>query len=340
MTSSEASPPEAPDYVDSWVNSFAPVTEIINAPDEQEDWIVKYLLRPGTYMIVYGREGRGKSRILYQLGAAIADGGTWFGCAVEDRGNVVFLQADMAPKESKAIIKAASKMNLLRDNIFFPTTFGILDVLTPEGQDVLLGIKERLDPKVLIIDTATDVYEPKMRHKDDTVNAPVRECVRTFRAIFPDAGLIFVLHERKSSQFLQAKGVEDEDSALGGGEWTRKAASVVRLKGLNDVHAELQIRKTRDRKPYAKLKIRRNSFGFFEPEVEDLDALQALVIWPGIASLVVPDRVNVSSVARSIEEASGGRLKAESVRRAYQRAKDSETEFGWERMLENAPQGV
>lgn len=325
-------------YVSSWLDSFAPVTEIAKEPDETEEWIVKGLLRSGTYMIVYGREGRGKSRIIYQLAAAIADGSSWFGCDIEDTGSVVFLQADMAPKESKAIIRAADKIGLLRPNIFFPRVFGTIDVLTPDGAKVLEGIKERFSPKVVVIDTATDVFEPKKRHGDDAANGPIRECIRAFRLAFPDAGLIFVLHERKTSQFLQAKGMEDEDSALGGGEWTRKAASVVRLKGINETHAELQIRKTRDKRPFTKLTLRRNAQGFFEIERETLKPQQALLMWPHLDGTTWGGElpVTVSGVCRSIEKATKGQVSFDAARKAYHRAKESEVEFGWERWLEDA----
>jgi hypothetical protein len=324
-------------YVSSWIESFAPVTDIIKEPDEDEDWIVKWLLRPGTYMVVYGREGRGKSRIIYQLAAAIADSSSWFGCDVEDTGNVIFLQADMAPKESKAIIKSAAKMGLLRPNIFFPRVFGTIDVLTPEGKRVLEGIRERFEPKVIVIDTATDVFESKGHHKDDSANGPIRECIRVFRTIFPNAGLIFVLHERKTSQYLQAKGVEDEDSALGGGEWTRKAASVVRLKGINETHAELQIRKTRDKRPFTKLSLRRNSQGFFEIEPSELKPQQALLMWPHLDGIVwdgvLP--VTVSGVCKSLEETTKGAVKFDALRKAYGRAKERDVEFGWECWLDD-----
>lgn len=320
-------------YVTSWIDSFAPVTSIINEPDEQEDWIIKWLLRAGTYMIVYGREGRGKSRILYQLAVAIADRSSWFGCDIEDTGNVIFLQADMAPKESKAIIKAAAKADLLRDSIFFPRTFGVINVLTPEGLEVLQGIQERFRPKVVVIDTATDVFEASAQQTNAEANKPIRECIRAFRTVFPEAGLVFVLHERKTSQFLQAKGLEDEDSALGGGEWTRKAASVVRLKGVNETHAELQIRKTRDKKPFTKMTLARTPQGFFEAEMADLSPQQALFLWPRIRGANPSIPVTVSGVCRDIESATEGKIKMDALRKTYQRAKDSEVEFGWEKCL-------
>lgn len=317
-------------YVDEWLASFASTDEILARPDEEEDWLIRGLLRPTTYMIVFGKEGLGKSRILYQLAKSFSDGAPWLGFEVCARGNVLFLEADMAPKESKAIIRDGHAAGFHAPNAFFPTQFGFIDVLQHDGAEVLRGLQERLNPRVVVVDTATDVFTSG---SGDNINEPIRDAVRAFRVAFPNAGIIFVLHERKTSQFLQAKGVEDEDAALGGGEWGRKASGVLRLKGKNETQVEVQVRKTRDVVPFRAITLTRDDFGFFHIARENMSCDHALALWPNLPNLKMPSEVSISSVCRSIEDASEGKLKLDALRKSYQRAKRKKVFFPWEKGL-------
>ncbi len=314
------------EFVKAWLDSFATSEEILSEPAVEEPWLIRGLLRPGTYGIVFGREGGGKSRLLYQLAKSFHDGSPWCGFDVPGRGNVIFVEADMSPTESRSILEDAYEDGFHAPNSIWPTRYGFLDVLTPEGEQILDGLQDRFDPALVVVDTATDVFTPA----SGDINTPVRDAIRAFRVAFPYAGILFVLHERKASQFLQAKGVEDEDAHLGAGEWPRKASCSLRLKGINETHAKLQVRKTRDVVPFRNLILERTNNGFFTVDTTRLTPEQALAIYPAIEGLVEPEVRTVRGISKAIEAATDGSVKAEAVRKAFQRAKKKKVVFAWE----------
>jgi hypothetical protein len=315
----------------TWIDSFVRAEDLIALREEEPDWLLRGLLLPGTYMIVFGKEGLGKSRLVYQLAHAFQTGEAWFGLEICKTGRVLYLEADMSPEQSAALVRDATASGMEGGDIVFPSAYGSLNVLEPMGEQGLALLQERFNPMIVVVDTATDVFD------GDEGNEAAKQAIRAFRQAFENAGLVFILHERKKSQFLQAKGIEDEDAYLGAGEWSRKASGVVRLQGVNEQLARLAIRKTRDIVPWKSLQVVRNSHGFFETHMgSPQNAKEALHLWPNFPG-VNGDRgvTTISGVCRSIEKGTEGRFKADTVRRAFQRAREEGIRFHWLSQIED-----
>lgn len=310
----------------TWIDSFVSAEDLIaEMADQEPDWLLRGLLLPGTYMIVFGKEGLGKSRLVYQLAHAFQTGDAWFGLEVCQTGRVLYLEADMSPEQSAVLVRDAAAAGMTGGDIIFPSVYGTLNVLEPMGEQALALLQERFNPKIVVVDTATDVFD------GDEGNEAAKQAIRAFRSCFENAGIIFILHERKKSQFLQAKGIDDEDAYLGAGEWSRKASGVVRLQGVNEQLAQINIRKTRDLVPWKKLQVARNGHGFFEAHIgSPQNAKEALHLWPNFPGVNGDRKAStISAVCRSIEKATEGRFKADTVRRAFQRAQEEGIRFHW-----------
>jgi hypothetical protein len=314
-----------------WLESFVTVDELVKTTGEPE-WLLEEVLLPNTTAILYGKEGKGKSRLMYQLAHSIQTGDPFFGIKVCKTGPVLMLQADMSPEQNAIAGEWAMKVGLKTDEIYTPGEYGFINVLEADGKQALEVLADQIEPVLVIVDTATDVYD-EPGQDGPSLNDVVKRVVRTFRKAFPGAAILFVLHERKKSQYLQAKGGTDTDAALGGGEWTRKASGVFRLVEINEYFAELYLEKARGVKPWECIKLRRGEGGFFHTDLGNIkDVRQALAVWPQLIG-VDPEEAkkvtSISGVCRSISEASNGALKVDALRKAYQRAVDRNTRFAW-----------
>lgn len=314
-----------------WLESFVTVDELVETAGEPE-WLLEEVLLPNTTAILYGKEGKGKSRLMYQLAHSIQTGEPFFGIKVCKTGPVLMLQADMSPEQNALAGACAIRAGFKTDQIYTPSEYGFINVLEADGKQALTVLAEQIKPVLVIVDTATDVYD-EPGESGPSLNDVVKKVVRTFRKAFPGAAILFVLHERKKSQYLQAKGGTDSDAALGGGEWTRKASGVFRLVHINQFFAELYLEKARGVKPWECIKLRRGEGGFFFSDVGDIkDINQALAVWPqliGVDQEEAKKVTSISGVCRSISEASNGVLKVDALRKAYQRAVDRNTKFAW-----------
>jgi hypothetical protein len=314
-----------------WLESFVTVDELVAETGEPE-WLLEEVLLPNTTAILYGKEGKGKTRLMYQLAHSIQTGDPFFGIKVCKTGPVLMLQADMSPEQNAIAGEWVMKVGLKTDQIYTPGEYGFINVLKEDGKQALEILAEQIQPVMVIVDTATDVYD-EPGEGGPSLNDVVKQVVRTFRKAFPGAAILFVLHERKKSQYLQAKGGTDADAALGGGEWTRKASGVFRLVEVNEFFAELHLEKARGVKPWECIKLRRGQGGFFHTDLSNIkDTRQALAVWPYLDGVDLEEakKVNsISGVCRSISEASDGKLKVDALRRAYQRAVDRNTRFAW-----------
>jgi len=319
-----------------WLDSFGPAEELRTMEFTEEDWLIKDMLVAGSYMVVYGKEGAGKSRLMYQLAHCFQTGEPWFGLQIPQTGTVLYLEMDMSPLESGVLLRDAYEVGFTEDsNIIFPKRRGLLDVMKKPGIDALEELKERFEPLIVMIDTITDVYESL--GKGENVNDEIKRVISPFRSIFEDSGNIFMLHERRLSQYLQSKDYKDKDAMLGGGETARKASSVIQIEKPSECIRDITIHKSRQRKPFEKLRVftSEEERGFCHVDLKAVDnSRQALALWPHIKGLdpeEVEEATSIRAVCRSIESFSGGKLKEDTVKQAYYRAKKAGVTFLWER---------
>jgi len=320
----------------AWLDSFGPAEELREMEFTDEDWLIRDMLVAGSYMVVYGKEGAGKSRLMYQLAHCFQTGEPWFGLQIPQTGTVLYLEMDMSPMESGVLLRDAYEVGFTEDsNIIFPKRRGLLDVFKKPGKDALEDLRDRFNPLIVMVDTITDVYETL--GKGENVNDEIKRVISPFRSVFEDSGNIFMLHERRLSQYLQSKGYQDKDAMLGGGETARKASSVIQIQKPNERVRDITIHKSRQSKPFETLRVftSEEERGFCHVDLKAVDnSRQALALWPNIAGLdpeEVAEATSVRAVCRSIEKFSGGTLKENTIRQAYKRAKKNGVTFFWER---------
>src|SRR5690606_535980 len=66
---------------------------------EVPPWILRPFLVNGSTMMLYGRQGIGKSSLALQLAYSLTSGEPWMGFPVARSGPVIYLQLDMSVEE-------------------------------------------------------------------------------------------------------------------------------------------------------------------------------------------------------------------------------------------------
>lgn len=297
---------------------------IANMPPEPE-WIVEPLLLPESFMHFYGREGKGKSRILYQLAHSVVTGTSWLGFLVRKTGKVLYLELDMGVRELAKLIHDAKEVGLATEGILVSESRPYVNVLDPAHARDLAALNEQHNPVVVIVDTADESYDVPI-----ATNEVVTNVIRKFRLAFPQAGLVFVNHEKKASEFTA-----DDLLYLGASKWSRGASSVVQLKAVNQHEATLSVFKVRAHNHRNEIKLERSeeSKGFF-----------SLAEWTlGLALQAFPDCLPNPAAAASCETkadvyrliaAALGNKSSGAVKMEHKRLRDNGEYFQWEARFE------
>lgn len=335
----EAAVEEAPregtaSYYRNWAASFIPASDFIAQTTVAQPWIIRGIVRPGTYTHCFGYQGTGKSRLWWQIGYAIAAGlDSVLGFEVCEHGPVLFLECDMAPEETRALILDAEQEGLVHPDLIVPSEFGVLDVRTPAGQDFLHHLNGTFRPVLVIVDTVSDVYT---RRDLENVNDSIRDVRRVFRVAFPQAGISFQNHVRKASNRGGETGEHESDDALGGGDWARHAVSDLKLGRVSGTHEQVKLKLLKTRGPllFDEKTLARTEHGFFAEQVNTAawSADEALVRWPKIPNLKTDPGScrSLAAVFRAIHEAIP-HVTPDALKKARRRRHDRGETYVWER---------
>jgi predicted ATP-dependent serine protease len=260
-----------------------PISELVAEAPEEEEWVIKHLAVPGSGIMLYGRQGIGKSSLICQFAHSIITGEPWMGFSVEKTGPVILLEIDMPKRETIKVIRRANKAGLLMgENFYAPEPEegeeGIMfDILNDKDMAELADICEQIQPVAVIVDTIHDAYTQNDRVGD--INAFIRQVYRRFRTAINGAVLVFLNHRRKQGNFPQKDDEADDDSFMGGQAWEGLVATSIQLaRKKSDRTLWLKIHKTRlSSLPFSEIPITVDEFGFFEPK---LNYQQMLLQWP------------------------------------------------------------
>lgn len=253
------------------------------------EWVIYPLCMRGSSVMMYGRQGIGKSSATVQLAHSLITGEPWMGFKVERTGPVIYVQIDMAQQETRRLLERATEAGLDMGDQLYVTgpeegeesvTFNILD---PGDWTRLKEWCERVQPIAVIVDTIHDGYEYEGKNVD--VNAMIRKIHRGFKSAIGGAVLVFLNHMRKQSKKGFEKGEEsdDEDSFMGGQAWEGIVAASLHLVKKKDHSLALKLRKLRlDTWPGAEVPLVKDDFGFFHAKLNDA---QMLAQWPDFLPL-------------------------------------------------------
>lgn len=291
--------------------------EFYNTTHGSLPWILEPFAVTGSTLLLYGRQGIGKSSLAWMLAHSLTTGVPWLGHHVLKTGPVIYLNLDMPHLEFKQMLERAAAAGMPPTSKILMPALGEADAfdVLKSGQG-LLDACTTVKPIALIVDTVADGYLPGSIRD---VNAEVRAVIARFRKMVPDGVLVLMLHDRKRSAFSTLEANElDADAFNGPSAWEAKATSSFRLtQSKNGV--KFHIKKMRlDAPPYTELALKKTEHGFFETP---LTPLLALLGWRGQAASLT-----------DVFEDVGVQLNthAEAVKMAYYRAVKKGIKFGWE----------
>lgn len=243
-------------------------SKLLEDMDLGQAYLLEGLLPIGGYIHLYGREKSGKSRLAWMLAHQVATAGSdWMGFKIGKPGKVLWLELDMATPEFQLVLKDAAKAGYPSvDDIILSTEHHYLNALESQAQDLLYTLQVLHKPVLTVVDTFTDSYG------GDLDNETIRRVVAAFRFAVPGSAFVFVNHERRKSQALVAKRIEDDDPELGGGELSRKASGVIRLVRENRGYGKLSLKRIRTKQWWWELGLKVDENGYWRVEREAMQA--------------------------------------------------------------------
>lgn len=266
-----------------------PSTSDLLGESTEMRWVLKPLLVPGSSMMLYGRQGVGKSTLMLQLAASFATQTDWLVFQTFAKGATLWLQLDMPKAELRQLLLRADQAQLFsngtRDNVKFAQFFDDdqevfdFDVLADTDHKLLMEAVRDLKPLCLMVDTGNDVFQAR-QHKE--AGAEVRKVLRRLRAVMGQVGGVTVYSQHQRKRQLGVTG-DDPDAFLGRVEWETVASSSVQLESSARGDDELEtfsltIRKHRLAEPgFRELALVKGPNGFFTSK---WTATTALACWP------------------------------------------------------------
>lgn len=326
--------------LDDECDDFITSDEFISLDDENVDWVIRPLCVRGSGVMIYGRQGVGKSSITTQLCNSFITGKSFLGFPVAQTGRVLYLQLDMNELETKKVLRRAHDAGMrMKGDLLIPNfgKYGFnfrFNILRDEDLLKLSEWCDRFKPIAVVVDGIHDAYATDGYVGD--VNALIRQVYRRFQDAINGAVLVFLNHNRKQGVQSQREDFDDEDAFMGGQAWEGLVASSLHLKkhrkGDRRGHVSLVLRKTRlELWPESEITLDADEFGFFEYK---MPYKQMLMQWP--ECIDEPERTEIvakvkskADVFRDIEARTGASY---DTIRVYENA-HKQFEYPWKGML-------
>lgn len=309
-------------------------------------WVIPPFVAVGSNMMLYGRQGLGKSTLMMQLVHCFGTGEPWMGFPVLKTGKVLYLGLDMSDSETRKLLERCREEGLsVEENLILPRPLPGADdlefnIFDEEAFGDLKEICDEEQPVAVIVDALQDSFEVPLTNYD--VNQIGRMVLKRFREAIGDAVLIFLNHKRKTGGIRPGKGGEeadDDDAYMGATVWEAKVAASLMLGYSTKTRRKfLKVKKTRLAKPATHLVFLDDmGEGFYSVQQ---NAGQLLTMWPHcIADKEEREKAvlrcrSMMDVFRNVADLSGESVDA--VKKAYQRALAGGAHFEWTSMFKAA----
>jgi hypothetical protein len=310
---------------------LVPVGEFLRSAAAPTKWVIEPFLVEGSAMMLYGRQGVGKSTLAWQLAHSLSTGVPWLGYPVFRTGRTLYLNLDMPAEEFQMLMKRARREGISGDDVFVPIGESPdFNAFQRNDRDQLTHLVEEQQIANIIVDTVADAFHPGTI---SDVNAEARAVIAFLRSLVPHGALVYLLHERKQSPYKKAEEAENDPDAFSGATaWEGKATSSLRLTQRSST-ARLHAKKCRIALPgFDVLQLARTDNGLFEAAHSHQ---QMLRFWPRY----VPPHERFTPRTKAdifddIAERTGEPF--ETVKQTYYRGRKAGTYYPWEELIDKA----
>ncbi len=304
-------------------------------------WVLPPFVAKGSSMMLYGRQGLGKTSLALQLVHALGTGGQWMGFPTMVKGPSLYLNLDMSEMEMRRAIERTREAGI--DVGPHMVLIGPdeeeealeFDILNEAHAAQLRHACQDLKPVCVIVDAIADSFEPPQGPHD--VNALGRSVLKAFRrAIGGEAILVYLNHKKKGIANFRGQEVDDEDDYMGATIWASKPSASIQLKSGRDHVKSLVVRKTRiDAPGVREVILEDRGHGFYRPRANvELMLLQ----WPSSLECYMPDPTSradfvarckdKSSIFKAVAEITG--VSFDTVRQKYYRNVERGVAYEWD----------
>lgn len=160
---------------------------------KEPDWLCDpYIARQGVSLL-WGKFSTCKSPLTWHLAKGVGDGTHFFGLPCK-QGRVVYIEVDMPKNGAVPRIKHLQAAPNVWWAFSKPLSLGVSG-MPREQEEELKELQSEVDPDLVIIDSLRKIHS-----LDDKDSKTPTLVYGYFQYLFPNAALLFIHHERKSSQ--------------------------------------------------------------------------------------------------------------------------------------------
>lgn len=281
-------------------------------------WVLEPFGVAGSVCMLYGRQGVGKSRLMLQLGHALATGGDWLGFPTYAPGRVAYVNLDMGEKEFEKMWADATLEGIVTDDMAGTAKQLDINLLKPADRNALLESVETIKARHVLLDTGPRCYRPV---KGADIGDEIRNLIRAFQQLTPEGLSVFTQHDRKPGVYQKMDEFEADDNAYSGpAAWETAVTSSWRLTERAENKVKFWVKKHRlGLPPIRTLMLNRDlQTGFFQIEHDyqfDLKTWPKLV--PNGAKFQPASRMDVF---RDVAQRHG--VSVDTVRKYHARTRD------------------
>jgi hypothetical protein len=302
---------------------FIRARELLRRNKGEIQWVMKPFAVKGSVLMLYGRQGLGKSRLLWQLSYALATGTDWLGFQVQRPGKVAYVSLDMPEGEAEKMLIDAEQCGLGHDDIYFPASQELNLLKRHELEGFAEGLMEA-DATHIVLDTGERSFTPV---RGANINDEVRAVIKAYQTCVPQGMAAYSHHNRKRPGRQTEEDFEtDADSFTGAVQWEGSATSSIKLTQRNR-QLRLYFMKNRLAKPnmISLLLSQDEESGFFRAHH---DYQSALIRWPTL----VPEQerfIPKQAIEVFRDVAARYEVKTDTVKAQFHRMRKNKIHFDW-----------
>lgn len=181
--------------------------EVLEEEQKEPEWLINPFLVKEGITLLWGKYSTGKSPLTWSLALAVGSGISWFGLPTK-QGRVLYIDVDSPESVAISRLQNIRPPKEALENVFFciskPLMMGVGGMQEDQHAE-LQELNGKLKPDLVVLNTLR-----KLHDLDDKDSKTPKLVYATYQYLFPQAALLFVHHERKSSTDPRAQYHGDE----------------------------------------------------------------------------------------------------------------------------------